>query len=110
MDALAIALRRVDQVATELTDVHEALCAEAAHVQTLAIATPSPPPPEYCITTAYILNLREEPETSASIIKWIEEATALEIKSEQGEWYEVTTPTGADGYVHANYCKKESNP
>ena len=84
----------------------------AATATATATATTQPPTPqptpEYCTVTAYVLNLREDAGTNASIIMWLDYATPLQINSKDGDWYDVTTPTGEHGHVHAGYCKKES--
>ncbi|MDO4174257.1 MAG: SH3 domain-containing protein [Eubacteriales bacterium] len=57
-------------------------------------------------TTVYVtassLNVREKPNTSAKTIGTLKKNTAVEVKSSQGDWYQITY-NGKTGYISKKY-------
>jgi len=62
---------------------------------------------EFCIVTAYVLNLRSNP--GASILQWIPKKTRLEVVDQEGNWLHVKTPDRKAGYVYAEFCEIEED-
>jgi uncharacterized protein YgiM (DUF1202 family) len=68
-------------------------------------ATPTPAPKSCQVTAAEALNLRSGPGTSYPVIAWLQPGDVLTITQQSNGWVQVTTPTGAAGWVNSNYCK-----
>ncbi len=63
----------------------------------------------YGITNANSLNLREQPNLSASIIKTLEKDTKLTIIEKLSDWYLVITSNGDKGWASSNYIEIKSS-
>ncbi|HSW36709.1 MAG TPA: N-acetylmuramoyl-L-alanine amidase [Candidatus Limnocylindrales bacterium] len=84
----------------------------------MAIANPAPTPAaepasqpgdgntavvQYVVVNVAILNLRSSPGTDQSILDRLTRGTRLRVNGTHGEWLQVTTDNGRDGWVHGNY-------
>ena len=58
------------------------------------------------VTAAEALNLRAGPGTSYQVIDWLKPGQVLTVIDQAGTWIQVTTPTGAAGWVNLIYCSK----
>jgi len=57
--------------------------------------------------TARVAMLVTEPSTSAGRAGIVRQGDALELLSENGEWYEVVTATGQSGFIQAEFVGSE---
>ncbi|MBS4194792.1 N-acetylmuramoyl-L-alanine amidase [Lederbergia citri] len=60
------------------------------------------------VITGEIVNVREKPGTTYSIITQIRKGETYEIKNEKDGWYEIKLPSGKKGWV-ANWLAQEQN-
>ncbi|WP_010273366.1 N-acetylmuramoyl-L-alanine amidase [Paenibacillus senegalensis] len=59
------------------------------------------------IVSANGLRLRQEPNLEAKIITLLAESTVVKVNNEAGDWLQVTTPEGQDGWVAKQYIALE---
>lgn len=58
------------------------------------------------VVTAKLLNIRKSPDgDQANIVTQVEEGAELLVSSEIGDWYEVCTASGIDGYAMKKFIK-----
>lgn len=60
------------------------------------------------VITGEIVNVREKPGTTYSIITQIRKGETYEIKNEKDGWYEIKLPSGKKGWI-ANWLAQEQN-
>ncbi len=55
------------------------------------------------------LNLRNGPEITYLIIDILSSGTVLEVKGSEGDWLEVITPDGTEGWVHGDFVEPDND-
>lgn len=57
------------------------------------------------ITTASVLNVRQEPSTSGHVLSRLSQGSEVIIVSARGEWYQIKTQHINNGWVHSDFVK-----
>lgn len=77
------------------------------YIRSDKIKTTSSSSAKTLVVTAGRLNVRSGPSTNNSIIGVVASGQRLTYISASGSWFKVKLPSGATGYVHKDYVKKE---
>lgn len=64
--------------------------------------------PKAGVVNANGLRLRQQPDLDAKIITLLADSTVIVVHSEEGDWLQVTTPEGEEGWVSKQYVVLES--